>query len=152
MPSDLFTYFFGFAFIIYYFADQSLKKINFKIIFFTIIIILIFCNSVNFIEQFINKVLNLNFRFAFQIIRAQKLVLVLLQVAMFLLIIELVNYFKLNNRLKIAVTISYIFLLSISSAAIFDNIPIIGDDISRLSLPNNLKFYPFKKKIGRAHV
>ena len=140
-----FTYFFGFAFIIYYFADQSLKKINFKIIFFTIIIILIFCNSVNYIEQFINKILNLNFRFAFQIIRAQKLVLVLLQVAMFLLIVELVNYFKINNRFKIAATICYIFLLSISSASIFDNVPLIGDDISRLSLPNNLKFYPFKK-------
>ena len=141
-----YAYFFGLAFIFFYFFDSSIKKINFKVIFFTILILLVFCNSISFFENQINSLLHLNFRFAFQLIRAQKLVIVLLQVSMFLLIIEFINYFKINNFVKVGATFIYFFLLSISSAPFFNSFPLIGDDISRLSLPNNLKIYPFKKQ------
>ena len=37
-------------------------------------------------------------------------------------------------------------MLSISSASIFDNVPLIGDDVSRYLLPNNLNIYSRKIK------
>ncbi len=140
-----YTYFFGVVFIVFYFIDSSSRKINFKIILFSILTILVFSNSLPFIEQQINHAFNLNFRVAFQLIRSQKIVIVLLQIGLFLFLYEIINKFKISSTQKIFSIAFYLLVLSCSSAPFLDKIPLIGDDISRFSLPSNLKIYPAKK-------
>lgn len=141
-----YTFLFGLIFVIFYFFDSSLRKINFKILFFSVVTIFLFSNLLPSAEQTINHTFNLNFRVAFQLIRSQKLIIVLLQVGIFLFLYEIIKKYNIQNKYKIAVTIIYMFVLSISSAPFFNKVPLIGDDISRFTLPNNLKIYQAPKK------
>jgi hypothetical protein len=141
-----FTYFFGLIFISFFFIDSSRKKVSFKIILSSILLLLVFSNSIPFLEKQINNVFNLNLRVAFQLIRSQKLILVLLQIGMFLFLYEVSKKDNIQNRYKIIATIAYMFILSFSSASFFDKVPLVGDDISRFTLPNNLKIYSAQKK------
>lgn len=140
-----FTYFFGIIFILFFFIDTSLRKINSKIIFISILILLIFANSIPFLEKQINHLFHLNFRIAFQLIRSQKLIIVLLQVAMYLFLFEIINKHKIQNKIKIFAIILYLFILSVSSAPFLKGFPLLGDDISTMIFPNNLKIYTIKK-------
>lgn len=136
------TYFFGVLFLSFYFLDSSKNKRNFKSIFISILVLLIFCNGIIFIENVINHNLKTSFRFSFQLIRAQKFVMVLMQIATFLLICNIANKFKINNKIKISITLVYILLISLSTARFINKLPLVGEDITTFVFPNNLKFFP----------
>ena len=140
------TCFFATGFIGLYFFDNSDKKQNFKLILISILTLLIFCNAIIPIENFINANFNTSFRFAFQIIRAQKFVLVLLQIATFLLVCEISDKFKINDKFKVAVGVVYILLISLSSAPIINKLPLIGEDITTYIFPDNLKIFKIKSE------
>jgi hypothetical protein len=145
-----FVYFFGSFFILFYFLDKSKIKINFKIIFFSIAVILILTNSLPFFEKIINNSFNLHFRIAFQLIRCQKLTIILLQVAMFLFLYEVIQKYNIQNKIKISIIGIYLMLLSLSTSTFLSKLPFIGEDISRFILPNNLKIYQSPKETNES--
>lgn len=140
------TCFFTAGFIGFYFIDNSLKNQKFKLILITIFILLIFCNAIIPIESFINNSFKTSFRFSFQIIRAQKFVLVLMQIATFLFICAIADKFKISNKFKIGAGTIYLLLISVSSAPFINKLPLIGEDITTFIYPNNLKFYKVEPK------
>lgn len=133
------TYFFGFLFILFYFFDTSQKKQIFKILLISIIGIFLFANLSVYIETFFNEIFNKNLRLSFQLIRFQKFVLVLFQVANFFLIVLFFNRFKVKEYIKSSLFFLYIFIISLSNNAIFNKTPLISDDLTRLILPVNLQ-------------
>lgn len=140
------TGFFAAGMLVFYFFDTSKHKKTFKIIFFTIIVLLLFCNAIIPLESFINSNCNTNFRFSFQIVRAQKFVLVLLQIATFLAICLISEKFKIADKVKIAVCILYLVIISLSTSALISKLPLFGEDITTFIFPNNLKVFPVLTK------
>lgn len=140
------TCFFATGFFLFYFFDNSQNKRTFKILFLTIVISLFFCNAIIPVENFINSSFDSKFRFAFQIVRAQKFVLVLLQIGTFFLLCSLAERFRISSKVKILVLPVYLVLIAISSAPFMHKIPLFGEDITTFIFPNNLKFYPIPKE------
>lgn len=139
-------YFFLFFSCLYFFLDQSLKKINFKILFLTIIIIFISANSFYFIENLLNSTFHKNIRMSFQLIRYQKLIIVLLQIGFYLFLVELAIKYRISAKLKKSAFILFVFLMVFSTQFPFSKIPIVSDDIMCEILPNNLKINLEKRK------
>lgn len=134
-------YFFMFLFLCSYFFDSSTKKINFKILFFSSILVFITANSSVYIEQLINYILNKNIRMSFQLIRFQKLIIVIFQVGIYLFVVELLHKIGFSNRFKKFIFFAYCVMLICSTMPIFSNVPFLSDDLSTSILPNNLKIY-----------
>ena len=133
--------FFGAVFLIYYFFDTSLKKINFKILFFTALIVFVSANSFAYFESFINELFHKNIRMSFQLIRYQKFILVLFQIGFYLLLVELFTKYFANSLFKIISFVGYIVVLIMSTLPVFKYVPFIGDDISTEVLPKSFKIY-----------
>jgi cell shape-determining protein MreD len=133
--------FFGAVFLIYYFFDTSFKKINFKILFFTALIVFVSANSFAYLESFINELFHKNIRMAFQLIRYQKFILVLFQIGFYLLLAELFTKYFANTLFKIISFVGYAVILIISTLPVFKNVPFVGDDISTEVLPKSFKIY-----------
>ena len=138
------TYILGFLFLTFFFFDISKNKQTFKILFFSALGIFIAANASVYIELFINTIFKKNILLSFQLIRFQKFVLVLFQIGIFLLGVELFNLLKIQNSIKISVFCIYIGLLSFSNNQIFDQIPLLSDDVTRAILPRNLQFFKSK--------
>ncbi|MEZ4838922.1 hypothetical protein [Flavobacterium sp.] len=139
-------YFFIFLFFSYFFFDSSSKKINFKILFFTFIILFISANASVYIEQLLNYMLNKNIRMSFQLIRFQKFIILIFQVGIYLFVIEILQKINLSNRGKSLIFTCYCVMLICSTMPVFSNIPFISDDLSTSILPNNLKIHHKEKK------
>jgi hypothetical protein len=133
--------FFGTVFLIYYFFDSSFKKRNFKILFFTALIVFVSANSFAYLEGFVNELFHKNIRMAFQLIRYQKFILVLFQVGFYLLLVELFAKYFRNASFKIVCFVGYIVVLMVSTLPVFKNVPFVGDDISTTILPRSFKIY-----------
>jgi cell shape-determining protein MreD len=133
--------FFGVVFLIYYFFDTSFKKINFKILFFTALIVFVSANSFAYLEGFINELFHKNIRMAFQLIRYQKFILVLFQIGFYLLLVELFTKYFANTLFKIISFVGYTVVLIISTLPVFKNVPFVGDDISTEVLPKSFKIH-----------
>jgi cell shape-determining protein MreD len=133
--------FFGAVFLIYYFFDTSFKKINFKILFFTALIVFVSANSFAYLEGFINELFHKNIRMAFQLIRYQKFILALFQIGFYLLLVELFTKYFANSLFKIISFVGYTVVLIISTLPVFKNVPFVGDDISTEVLPKSFKIY-----------
>jgi hypothetical protein len=136
--------FFGTVFFIYYFFDTSLKKINFKILFFTALIIFVSANSFAYSESLINELFDSNIRMSFQLIRYQKFILVLFQIGFYLLLVELFNKYLVGSLFKMISFVGYTIVLILSTLPVFKNIPFVGDDISTKVLPRSFKVYNVK--------
>ena len=59
---------------------------------------------------------------------------------MFLFLYEVFKKYDLKNKFKILFFLIYLILLSSTSFDFMSKVPLLRDDISRLILPNNLKF------------
>lgn len=133
--------FFGVVFFMYYFFDSSVKKVNFKMLFFAALIVFVSANSFAYFENGINKLFDKNIRMSFQLIRYQKFILVLFQIGFYLLSVELFNkYFKSSLYKRISF-VGYAVVLIMSTLPVFKNVPFIGDDISTAVLPQSFKIY-----------
>lgn len=133
-------YLFLILFLLFYFFDSSKNKISFKVLFFSALIVFLIANLSVYIEEIINSVFNKNIRMSFQLIRFQKLIIVLFQIGIFLLLVEIFKLTKANIKIKYALFLVYFSLLIFSSLTFFSKMPFIGDDLSTLILPNNIKF------------
>jgi cell shape-determining protein MreD len=145
--------FFGAVFLIYYFFDASYKKINFKMLFFTALIVFVSANSFAYFEGVINELFHKNIRMAFQLIRYQKFILVLFQIGFYLLLVELFTKYFANILFKMISFAGYTVVLIISTLPVFKNVPFVGDDITTEVLPKSFKIYnevedEKKKKLG----
>lgn len=132
-------YLFSFLFILFYFFDTSTKKVYFKILFFSGLIVFLAANLSVYIEQMINFIFDKNIRMSFQLIRFQKLIIILLQIGIFLLVIELVKRLKLTSKIQFFIFILYFTVLICSSLDFIARLPFFGDDISTSVLPKNFK-------------
>lgn len=94
---------------------------------------LVFFSSISSsIESMVNSVFNLNIRIAYQFIRLQKLAILPSYFAMAFLLL------KLSKPKLIGVVSLFIVTLTVSKASVFNRLPLVGDDILRSILPNNL--------------
>ncbi|WP_376777077.1 hypothetical protein [Flavobacterium covae] len=128
-------WFFLFSFFLFIFLDQSHKKKISKILFFTIIVIFIISNSIYYIENFINQIAGTSLRMAFQFIRFQKIILILLEISFGFLLIEFIERFKLKKRYQMFGIFSFVFLLVFSHTRVIGKLPLIGDDLGKSILP-----------------
>jgi len=133
------AYVFCFLFFIFYFFDKSNKKEVFKIILISTIGVFLTANFSVYIEALINSFFDKNLRLSFQLIRFQKFILVLFQIAIFFLIIEFFDKFRIKQSIKIVSFFVYIFIISFSNNSHFDKVPLLGDDLTRMILPANLQ-------------
>lgn len=88
-----------------------------------------------YLELLLNRLLHINLRMSFQIVRIQKLVILPGYIAMgFLLLIFFEKYVNLYRYLPF-IFCSYMIILLFSNPNSFNNIIFFGDDISRSILP-----------------
>lgn len=141
-------YFYLFAFLLLFFVDKSKNRKIFKTLFLVAITLFVTSNGSVYVERFVNDVFNFSIRMSFQLIRFQKFVLVVFQIALFLVLTDVLNKLKLNSIKKSGIFV--VFYISLMFADIYplNKLPIIGDDICNTTLPISLKFR--KKEISQS--
>ena len=140
-------YFYLSGFILFYFYDSSFKKKVFKILTVVALSIFISANTSVYIEQMVNEILGLSVRMSFQLIRFQKFILVVFQVATFLLLVEVFSKYKVRNVYKVSTFIVFYLMLMFADIKPISNVPFLGDDICTTTLPYTLKFR--EKKVSQ---
>lgn len=127
--------------------NDKLGKLAKLIILLTVILILLPSISV-YVERLINDTLNLNLRLSFQLIRCQKVAIIPSFFAMSYLLQYLHERIRYKRFLPVLASV-YIIMLMVSKLSVFSAFPLIGDDFSRLVLPNNISFgsYNLPKKL-----
>jgi hypothetical protein len=133
-------YFYFLGFILFYFFDSSLNKKVFKILLGTALTIFLTANGSVYIEDLVNYVFNFSIRMSFQLIRYQKFILAVFQIATFLLIVELALKYKVKRVYKILSFCLFYVLLMFANTYPINKLPLIGDDIGTTTLPYSLKF------------
>lgn len=131
-------YFYFISFILFYFFDKSINKKIFKILLITALTIFLSANLSVYIENIVNDIFNLSIRMSFQLIRYQKLILVVFQIALFLLLTNLL--IKASERKKFALFLTFYIALMFADLSPLNKLPLIGDDICNTTLPMTLKF------------
>lgn len=131
-------YFYLISFFLFYFVDKSNKKKTFKTLLITSLIIFLTANLSVYIENIVNDIFNLSIRMSFQLIRFQKFILVIFQIALFLLLTNILS--KTKNFKKVGIFIVFYIALMFADISPLNKFPIIGDDICNTTLPMSLKF------------
>ncbi|QYS86572.1 hypothetical protein JJC03_00330 [Flavobacterium oreochromis] len=72
---------------------------------------------------------------AFQFIRFQKFLLILLEISLGFLLIELIQRMKLKSYYSIIIVFIFLFLLVFSHTSLISRLPLIGDDLGKSILP-----------------
>lgn len=103
-----------------------------------------------YIEQLVNSLFNLNIRMSFQLIRMQKLAVLPGYVALLFLVLKIPCKWR-NIQVLPVITALYLFVLIVCKLSVFNNIPFIGDDLSRHILPDNLSFGSVRPKENISH-
>ncbi|MGB6268346.1 MAG: hypothetical protein WBF67_04985 [Olleya sp.] len=129
-----------FIFYIMSFKNQVQHKKAKLLLILTAVLIIIPTISVP-IEQFVNKVLGLNLRLSFQLIRVQKVAVIPGFFAWAFIFKSIIGEHK--NRVKYAPYFvgAYFVLLIFSQSLWFKSIPFFGEDISKTILPHNLSAF-----------
>lgn len=133
-------YFYLGGFLLFYFFDSSDNKKVFKILFLTALTIFMSANLSVYIEGFVNNAFDLTIRMSFQLIRFQKFILVIFQIATFLLLVEILSKYKIKASHKLMLFVSFYILLMFSDVKPINKVPLLGDDICNTTLPYSLKF------------
>jgi hypothetical protein len=106
------------------------------------------------VEALINKI-GYNARFAFQLVRTGKYVLVpsiLLWSLLCALVVRQLDLFTKNGQaIKVAISLLVILLTAFSRNPIFDRVPVLGDDVSRFLWPAGSEV-PLGNKSGREYA
>ena len=130
-------YFFVACFALYYFFDSSIKKRNFKILFWMALSVFVLSNLSVYVEQVVNEWFGKSLRMSFQLIRFQKLILVVFQLSLFFLVVELFQRFKWNQKIKTGFFAAYLCILVLSSSKILSGVPLVSDDLTTSILPRS---------------
>lgn len=100
-------------------------------------IILVTPNLIAFTEALANQLLGLNIRMAFQLVRIQKLIILAAFFAVLFSIDILYRYQKFQQIFPYFFG-GFMLLLVVGKHTVFDNIPLISNDLTRRILPNTL--------------
>lgn len=133
-------YFFITCFALYYFFDNSIRKRNFKLFFWMAFSVFVLSNISVYVEQFVNDLFNKSIRMSFQLIRFQKLILVVFQISLFFFVAEFCNRFNLKRKFKISLLVVYLSVMTLSSSKFFSNVPLIADDLTTSILPRSFQW------------
>jgi len=139
-------YFYFACFILFYFYDSSVNKKMFKILLGTALSIFLTANLSVYLEQLVNTIFDLSVRMSFQLIRFQKFILVVFQIATFLLLVEFLSKHKIRSTYKAVMFSLFYILLLFADIDPVKKLPLLGDDIGTTTLPYALKFR--EKKVG----
>lgn len=117
----------------------------FWIVFISLTIVMIFPLLSVPVENFINSHYHINLRMSFQLVRAQKTMVVLGLFSLGILLLEFSKFF--SEKTKAIFVLSFVGVIGLSKLSFFDNITYFGDDISRTVFPKNFNFgeYPESK-------
>lgn len=135
------TLFYVIPIVIYFIIsrkDKAHRKQSLIIVLATFFLVFLPSISV-YVESLINKVFDLNLRLSFQLIRCQKVAIVPSFFAMAYLLQYLNNSIKKKWFLPICTSV-YLLLLIVCKLPIFNGVPFMSDNLSRLVLPNTLSF------------
>lgn len=114
------------------FYNKKYKK-TFWIVFIAFVFTMVFPLLSIVIENFINSQFGKNLRMSFQLVRAQKVMVVL---GLFSLGILFIEFFKeWSEKSKAICVIVFVAFVGISKHSFFDKIPFFSDDISRTVFP-----------------
>lgn len=114
------------------FYKKKFKKI-FWITLIAFLFVMVFPVLSILVENFINEKFDKNLRMSFQLVRAQKTMIVLGMFALGLLLVEVSK--KMRIQLKAVLVLFFVLLMGISKFSIFDKVPFLSDDISRTVFP-----------------
>lgn len=108
-------------------------KKTFWIILIAFIFVMVFPVLSILIERYLNENFEKNLRMSFQLVRAQKVMIVLGLFALGLLLVEFSK--KMKIKLKAFFVLFFVLLIGLSKLSFFDNVPFFSDDISRTIFP-----------------
>jgi hypothetical protein len=133
-------FFFAGLFAVFCFVDPSPRKRDFKILLAAICVLFAVSNGVVYAEQAVNAVLGKNIRMSFQLIRMQKFVLVLMQIATYLVLATLLAKWQVSRRKKGLAAAAFAVVLVCSTLPLASRIPLVGDDLITSILPRSMTF------------
>ncbi len=114
------------------FYKNKYKK-TFWIVFIAFIFTMILPLLSIVVENFINNQFNKNLRMSFQLVRAQKTMIVLGLFSLGILLIEAAKIF--SEKTKAIGVLTFVTFVAFSKLSVFNNIPFLSDDISRTVFP-----------------
>ncbi len=144
------TLFFAMPLLLYLLLSVKLPKERPKAILLVTLTLVLFSipNATLLIETTVNDFFSTNFRMAFQLVRIQKLAILPGYAA----IAFLLGLLPFKRLLMPALCISFLVLLSVSNAKLFDRVPFLGNDIARMVLPDNVSLRNAKAVFGNADM
>jgi hypothetical protein len=116
------------------FYDVTFKHRNFILILFLSLFILPLSSI--WVENYINSFLNLNLRMSFQIVRVQKLIVIPGYLALLYLFLTHSNLKLFNIKIVSLILSVYIVCIPLSSLGLFEKVPFVSDDLTKMILPN----------------
>ena len=131
--------FFALPFVFYLFVGFWKRGIHQKRA-LTLMVLLFFIvllpNVSAYLESLINKTFGLNFRMAFQLIRIQKLAILIPYFSIGFLILTLLEMKPILKRMFPFLLGTYILVALASSSYVISNVPFFSDDITKGIFPN----------------
>lgn len=124
-------------YLIFCFFDASPGRRVAKLIGITALVVLISANASVYAEQFVNQIMAKDLRFSFQLIRYQKFILVLFQIASYLLLTTVLERVAIGERSKQIALAGYLLICSVSLVNPISRLPLIGDDLTTSIMPNS---------------
>lgn len=115
------------------------------------LIVFILPNLVTYLELAINSVFDLNIRMSFQLVRIQKLLILVF----FFSLLFILDIFYKNQRFQKLFPFlfgGFLLLLVVSKHKIMDRVPLISNDITRCILPNSLSIGMMQNSIGNENL
>lgn len=125
-------------YLIFCLFDSSPGRRVAKLIGITALVVLISANASVYAEQFVNQIMAKDLRFSFQLIRYQKFILVLFQIASYLLLTTVLERLVIGERPKQIALAGYLLICSVSLVNPISRFPLIGDDLTTSIMPNSL--------------
>lgn len=123
--------------LLLYFVDDSPRKSAFYCIGFSALIVFVSANLSVYIEQAVNAIAGTNLRLSFQLIRFQKYILMLFQIAMYLAVAAVIARYAIRWQWKAMANVTLLIMASFSMLSPVNKIPLLGDDLGQSLLPNS---------------
>lgn len=125
-----------------FFVDDTPRKRAFYLLAIAALVVFVSANLSVYIERAINALAGTNLRLSFQLIRFQKYILVIFQLATYLTLAAIIARLRWK---EVYVSICVVGLLLVSSLSLtppFKKLPLIGDDLISHIVPNAVMLTP----------
>ena len=136
----------------FYFVDRSRNKYHFKIIVCSALMVFLTANSFIYIENCYNEVFDKRLRMAFQLIRYQKFILVIFQIALYILIADLFTRLQLSKMYKNILLSMFSLLIILATLPLFSSVPLLGDDLMTSIMPKVVQVNPLNNTTDKSDL